>query len=270
MTSLVSFPALRVDHPDPKAKRFLSTRTTRDRRRIGGLKRGAPVTDHLPREGHTLFATEGAPRRYFLIPDGTEVPEGPLAMSSLTGRRLSADPDIAALWEVEEAEARVLAGEQMERALRRVGSAMSGMKQVLEAAGAAQKAGTDAAAEARRAAQRQRVAETLGVTAGQLGSDPAAVKAGLEGLLGGLRTSLTQLASERPADQEAVKRRAEALAQKAREQGLEGVAGPLEQLPERLGAMLRDPKLVAEVEAAAARLKAAAAELRGEEPPTPE
>jgi len=203
----------------------------------------------------TLYASDDQ-KRFFHVPDGARLPAGPLVVRSLTGKKLLVEPVAVEIYEIPEAEARMIAAAMVSGFAEKVAAVAGVAVQALNA--------PPPPADEGRDRQEARIAAALHVSREQLHNDPEAVKAGLAAVLDGLLHAVQDTA-ERPADARA---RASDIAEALRQEGADpDVVHAVEAFPELLRERLASDDTLRKIEAAAERLREAAAELRRENDP---
>lgn len=188
---------------------------------------------------HTLYASP-PPRRFYLIPDGVELPTGELELTSLTGARIRVDPDVAAIWDVDEDEARRWGAER----LRDLGG------QLLQALSPA------------TSRQRPPSPRSPRIPAAPPAQDPDTLREPLTRHLESWKQDLKRVVEETRAKPAEIERRAARLAEVAEAQGQPELARAARGAPQALRGWLADPKRVGELREASARLRQASDELR--------
>lgn len=185
----------------------------------------------------TTLYLSAEPRQLYLVPDGTELPEGSLQLRSITGESRSVDPDVAEVFAVSEAEV----GAHFVSLLKDVGQALLGAEP------------TQTPSE-----QKERLAAALGLSLEALG-DPARVR---EALMAKLEALRQELRAARGDDPKILRERAERLADLARAHGAPELADAAGDLPNKLRELIANPELVGRLREASAELRRVSAELR--------
>lgn len=205
----------------------------------------------------TLYSTSDN-KRFFHIPDATRLPEGELVLRSLKGRTLRVHENSIGTFEVPEARAKELAGEEMEALARMAGNFMSGAGSFLRGLSA-----TAAKPPPKgRAKRRTTIADALGVTEEQLTSDPTAVMEGVKSVGKGIEQLLKDAIEQQPASPEEAERRQQALVGFLSEELGEDAGATVEGLPEMIRTFLSNPELETGIARAAKDLREAADRLR--------
>jgi hypothetical protein len=182
----------------------------------------------------TLYASEDQ-SRFFHVPDDARLPEGPMAVRSLTGRELRVEPVAIEVFEVSSDEAKAIIGEQMRVFLGKARSLATAALAALRTPPAAQP--SDAA---------------------------PAPELTVEGLKAMAR-DLAQAAKETVNDPDVAQARMAQVSGALRAEGVdEDVVTAVEKLPERLREALQSDELAAAVDELTARLRAATAEIDAE------
>jgi hypothetical protein len=205
-----------------------------------------------------MYATRDQ-KRFFWIPDDQKPAPGPLLLRSITGQRLEVDEASVAAWELPEAEARKIVAEDLAVYAQKLGTFVAGAAETLRAAAA------KPVPPPRRPNADATIARSLGITEEELRKDPQKVLGSLQTVLKGFLETLKEGTSDDPAARDRAKERMDILKELVQQQtGDPALAAKAEELPEKIGALLRDPKLEQGILDAAESLRRASEDIRAE------
>lgn len=185
----------------------------------------------------TLYA-DSVQQRYFHIPDGTLLPAGPMMLRTITGNKMSVEPDSVAFYEVPQETARAVLKVAFTDVLQGVKGFFANLPKPSEAKG-------------RDREREARVAQGIGVDSETLVTDPDAVLDGIKGVF----DQLAKQVAAAPVDAPAAAGLDDVDPQKAGTELAEAIRGAIARVA-------TDPKFLSGLETASRELRAAAADVR--------
>lgn len=218
--------------------------------------------------------------RYFLVPEGQELAEGPFALRTFSGEERSVDEAALAPFEIDEEQAKAHSVAQVEQVAANARDAFSNYLNLLADRADALVAERAAQQEATQGAVKQEseppipmsadlVYDLLGLSP-QDGDNPEKVEEQLGNLLEGIKTFVQGVTSEDPTDVEPAREQMRAMRDKFDAHGV-GTTDQMETLPDRLRADFQAHKekgeqawrdeVASTLQEAAGALEKAAAEL---------
>ncbi len=182
--------------------------------------------------------------RYFLIPEGQELAEGPFALRTFSGEERSVDEASLAPFEIDEEQAKAHSVAQVEQVAANARDAFSNYLNLLadraEAMAAERAAEQEAAQPAKQEAEppipmsAELVYDLLGLSP-QDGDNPEKVEERIGDLLDGIKTFVQGVTSEDSADVEPAREQMRTIRDKFEDHGVE-TTDQMETLPDRLRA----------------------------------
>lgn len=200
----------------------------------------------------TLYA-DAEQKHYFLVPDELTLPTGPLVLRSLTGRRLTVDPEAAAPHEIPEEDAKKMAQELVGAFAEKLKVVAMSAVEALSRAPAADPAAT--------VAREERVAASLKTSREALRDDPEQLKSALKGIFQGILAA----AKETVHTPDVAKDRMKDIAEALRQEGVaSGAPEIVESLPDRIREVLGSKETLDKLDELTRDLEQATADLKAE------
>lgn len=165
--------------------------------------------------------------QYYLIPDDATLPEGTLALHSLTGRTQHVAPDAVRVWAVSEAEARAHVESSSLRFLQRVTGPLAGLLSNLKPSA---QSGVGAGSAVGL------LALFMGLSPQMLRENPELGRIGLANFIEDLADVLADVISEDPARMAQARARVRAFHDNLQDLGVEGIDPRLVKLPDKVQA----------------------------------